>query len=97
MRKDCGDAAETVQKDYRSGADIVRNMGGPAADATSKLVSCPDPALDYVEVHLDMVAQECTPTSRPQRDRPCSALCPQCFRSLKNFRTISATSCLIPP
>ena len=23
-----------------------------------------------------------SPTSRPQRDRPCSALCPQCFRSL---------------
>ena len=35
-----------------------------------------------------MVAQECTPTSRPQRDRPCSALCPQCFRSLS---AISAT------
>ena len=28
------------------------------------------------------MAQECTPTSRPQRDRPCSALYPQCFRSL---------------
>ena len=35
-----------------------------------------------------MVAQECTPTSRPQRDRPCSALCPHYFRSLS---AISAT------
>ena len=42
-----------------------------------------------------MVAQECTPTSRPQRDRPCSALCPQCFRSLsalfpQHLRSVTA-------
>ena len=44
---------------------------------------------------FSMVAQECTSTSRPQRDRPCSALCPQCFRSLsalfsQHFRSVTA-------
>ena len=28
MRKDCGDAAETVRKDYGSSADIVRTQCG---------------------------------------------------------------------
>ena len=30
MRKDCGDAAGTVRKDYGSSADIVRTKCGPA-------------------------------------------------------------------
>ena len=42
-----------------------------------------------------MVAQECTSTSRPQRDRPCSALCPHYVRTTSvvfphRFRSISA-------
>ena len=42
-----------------------------------------------------MVAQECTSTSRPQRDRPCSALCPHYVRTTPvvfphRFRSISA-------
>ena len=41
MRKDCGDAAEAVQKDYWSSADIMRNMGGPSADVTSKCTPGP--------------------------------------------------------
>ena len=47
MPKDCGDAAETVWKDYGSSADIVRNMGGPAADATSKCT----PGPPYITVY----------------------------------------------
>ena len=31
MRKDCGDAAETVRKDYGSSADIVRTKCGATA------------------------------------------------------------------
>ena len=31
MRKDCGDAAETVRKDYGSSADIVRTKCGTTA------------------------------------------------------------------
>ena len=42
-----------------------------------------------------IVAQECTSTSRPQRDRPCSALCPHYVRTTPvvfphRFRSISA-------
>ena len=44
---------------------------------------------------IDMVAQECTSTSRPQRDRQCSALCPHYVRTTPvvfphRFRSISA-------
>ena len=68
----------------------------------SKLALVPGPNLSRAsrDFQFYMVAQECTPTSRPQRDRPCSALCPQCFRSLsalfpQHLRSVTALS-LVP-
>ena len=37
----CGDAAEIVRKDCGNIADIMRNTGGPAADATSECTTGP--------------------------------------------------------
>ena len=46
MRKDCGDAAETVRKDYGSSADIVRTKCGRAREKCglgTRLVFVPRP------------------------------------------------------
>ena len=72
MRKDCGDAAETVRKDYGSSADIVRNMGGPggpAADATSKCTLGP-PYLGHHSDHSDPIFRRLFPAGHETRAIP---------------------------
>ena len=57
--------------------------------------SVPFRSAPFREIVTTMVAQECTSTSRPQRDRPCSALCLHYVRTTPvvfphSFRSISA-------
>ena len=79
-----------------SGLSLEPRLSVP--DSVSQLQSCEtESGTESLGSRLvgPMVAQWCTPTSRPQRDRPCSALCPQCFRSLsalfpQHLRSVTA-------